>query len=230
MERDRKETARDKLPPRSGPDHRVAGIVLAGGRATRFGGADKALQVLGGRTLLERAVSRLQPQVEVVVISANADPRRYPELGLDLVADDVPGSHGPLAGLAAGTSWLRAARPDLRWVATVPVDVPFFPADLVSRLAAAAMPANVPAIAVCGGQPHPVFGLWPVGLEGRLRRYLTADRRARFVDIARGEGAIEVEFPREEPRRFFNVNTPADLATAERIATGCERATGVARS
>jgi len=55
----------------------ILGVILAGGLARRMGGGDKALIVLGGRTLLDRAVERLSPQVDAVVINANDDPARF---------------------------------------------------------------------------------------------------------------------------------------------------------
>ena len=39
------------------------GVILAGGLATRMGGGDKALLQIGGQTLLQRVIHRLQPQV-----------------------------------------------------------------------------------------------------------------------------------------------------------------------
>lgn len=198
----------------AGGDPVVLGVVLAGGRSRRFHGADKSFQVLAGRTLMERAIERFRPQVDDLVISASDDPCRLSECGFPVIRDQFPGHEGPFAGLEAGLSWLSDHRSDVRWVATLPVDVPFFPRDLVSRLSEAAVPADRPAVAASGGRIHPVIGLWPTRVHGGLRRYLGRRRRGPLVEFAQALGCRVVEFAASPFDPFFNVNTPADLDTA----------------
>jgi molybdopterin-guanine dinucleotide biosynthesis protein A len=63
-----------------------------------------------------------------------------------------------------------------------------------------------------------VVGLWPVNLRKELRRALT-DEGVRKVEewSSRYERAI-VEWPTDPVDPFFNVNTPAEAAEAERLA------------
>ena len=75
----------------------ISGAVLAGGRSSRFG-RDKALEVYGGLSLLERAVRALDGCAERFVVGGT--PERYGFLGLPVVPDPAPGL-GPLAGLTA---------------------------------------------------------------------------------------------------------------------------------
>ena len=63
----------------------IAGIVLAGGRATRMGGGDKPLLHLHGRPLLAHVIERLTPQVAALAISANGDPARFAAFGLPVL-------------------------------------------------------------------------------------------------------------------------------------------------
>jgi len=82
---------------------KILGVILAGGLARRMGGAadapgDKALIVLGGRTLLDRAVERLAPQVDASIINANGDPKRF-DANLPVVPDLDDSRSGPLAGV-----------------------------------------------------------------------------------------------------------------------------------
>ena len=142
---------------------RLFGVILAGGQGRRMGGADKALLRLAGRTLVAHAVDRLEPQVERLAINANGAPERFATFALPVLADDDP--QGPLSGVLAGLAWAGAAGADA--VVTVAVDCPFFPGDLVPRLALAAeTSAGGVALARSGGNDHPTFGLWPVGLHG----------------------------------------------------------------
>src|SRR5262249_62188777 len=87
------------------------GLVLAGGLARRMGGGDKGLIRIGGATILERALARVGPQCAGLVINANGDPARFARFGLPVVADDVEGFAGPLAGILAGLDWLPPRPP-----------------------------------------------------------------------------------------------------------------------
>src|SRR5438270_1076193 len=89
----------------------IPGVLLAGGLARRMGGGDKPLQTIAGRTILERAIERLAPQCDGLILNANGDPARFAALGLPVVPDDVPGFAGPLAGILAALDWAAAHRP-----------------------------------------------------------------------------------------------------------------------
>jgi molybdenum cofactor guanylyltransferase len=193
----------------------VVGLLLAGGQSRRMGGGDKALRQLGGITLLERVEARLRPQVAALVLNANGDPARFAGFGLPVVADSIPGFAGPLAGVLAGLDWAAAHRPDCAFVASVATDAPFFPPDLVSRLAQALSAGGADlACAASDGRAHPVFGLWPVRLREDLRHALVAEG-VRKVDVWTGRyRLVEVPFPDRPIDPFFNANRPEDLDTA----------------
>ena len=195
------------------------GLILAGGLARRMGGGDKARLTIGGVTILDRVLARLRPQCSALLINANGDPARFADTGLTVVADDVPGFAGPLAGILAGLEWAAGNRPDLAWVASVPGDCPFLPADLIERLHAARMAQDKPlACARSGDWRHPVVGLWPVALRHDLRRALV-DEGLRKIDIwTARHGVALAEWPDTQVDPFFNVNTPEDVAEAERAA------------
>ena len=198
----------------------VVGLLLAGGLGRRMGGGDKCLVPLGGRTLLERVVERLRPQVSDLVLNANGEPERFASFGLPVVADSVPGFAGPLAGVLAGLDW-AAGRPGVRLVASVASDTPFFPADLVARLRHAAEHDGAEvACATSRGRAHPVFGLWDVRLAPALRHALTMEG-VRKIDLwTAGRRTVTVEFTSGEVDPFFNLNTPEDVAEAERLLAG----------
>jgi len=176
-----------------------------------MGGGDKAMRLVGGRTVLDRLLDRLAPQVERVIINANGDPSRFAPL--PVVADTVPGHPGPLAGVLAGLDW--AAAHAVPWIVTVPGDSPFIPADLVERLRDALGDARL-ACAASGGRMHPVVALWPTALQHELRAALEGGLRKVGAFTA---GAAVVEWPAEPIDPFFNVNTPEDLDAAHRLAS-----------
>jgi molybdopterin-guanine dinucleotide biosynthesis protein A len=194
--------------------------VLAGGLARRMGGGDKALLRIGGDTILERTLARLSPQVARILINANGDPARFAFTGLPVAADDVEGFAGPLAGILAGLDWAAKHAPELEWAASVPGDCPFLPNDLVERLHEARKAANAPlACARSGEWRHPVVGLWRVDLRHNLRRALVKDGLRKIEVWTARHGVGIADWPDRPVDPFFNVNTPEDLAEANRIAT-----------
>jgi molybdopterin-guanine dinucleotide biosynthesis protein A len=195
------------------------GLVLAGGLARRMGGGDKALLRIGGVTILERVLERLRPQCSGIILNANGDPQRFASTGLPVVADDVPGFAGPLAGILAGLDWAAAHAPGIAWVASVPGDCPFLPRDLLGRLHAARIEAAVPlACAKSGDWRHPVVGLWPVDLRQDLRHALVVED-LRKIELWTGRhGVALAEWADTPVDPFFNVNTPEDAARAEETA------------
>jgi len=201
----------------------IVGVVLAGGRSRRFKGVDKSLEILAGRPLIQRVLEKAGPQVDELVISTNGDPSRFSGITAAVViVDDMKGHQGPLAGLAACLSWLAEERPEVRWIATFPVDGPFFPGHLVASLSAEALPKGVPAFASSGGRAHPVFGLWPIGIEPELRRYLVKRKRSSLVDFIKSQDGIEVAFAENSPDPFFNINTELDFSRAEAMCRESE--------
>jgi len=202
------------------PQLRTLGLVLAGGLARRMGGGDKALLRIGAATILERVLERLTPQCARLILNANGDPERFAFTCLPVIADEVPDFAGPLAGVLAGLDWAAAHAPDIAWVASVPGDCPFLPRDLVARLHAAREQAGQPlACARSGEWRHPVVGIWPVALRADLRHALVHENLHKIEVWTARHGVAIADWPPTPVDPFFNVNTPADAAEADRIAT-----------
>jgi molybdopterin-guanine dinucleotide biosynthesis protein A len=195
------------------------GVLLAGGLARRMGGGDKPLKAIAGRTILARAIERLRPQCAALILNANGDPARFAATGLTVVADDVPGFAGPLAGILAALDWAARNRPEIGWVASAAGDSPFLPHDFVARLHAARAAAGVPlACAESGGQAHPVNGLWSVALRADLRHALVVEDMRKIDRWTARHGIAHASWPAKPLDPFFNANTPQDIAAAEQLA------------
>ena len=197
----------------------IPGVILAGGRATRMGGGDKGMRIVGGKRLIDHVIARLSPQCGPLAINANGDPARFAEFGLPVLADSLPDHPGPLAGVLSGLDW--AAERGARAIMTVAADTPFFPMDLLDRLREAAGPSGLALAASPDAEgklwQHPTFGLWPVALRDDLRAALEGGLR-KIVHWTERHGAGTATFASDPFDPFFNINTPEDIALAERIA------------
>ena len=168
---------------------RVLGALLAGGKSRRFG-SDKAVAMLGTRSLIAHAIDGLRSQCDGLVLCG----RTWPDM---VAIDDRPSSGlGPLAGLNAALR--HAATAGFDAVLCVPVDVHPLPANLRRLLAGRG--ARVLEI-------QHALGFWPIGYGPALDRHLAggnlslrswiASSGATFVP----DGALALE----------NVNRPEDL-------------------
>lgn len=191
---------------------RICAVIVAGGRSSRMG-REKALAMVHGRTIVERVIDILSAQVDAVAINANGDKSRFAMTALPVFGDLRNNVGTPLAGLEAALT--HAAQHGFDAVLTAPSDAPFLPYDLVARLAAAGQPA---AIASSGGQEHYLTGLWSSSLLQDLEKTLSQALTPRMQDWVRRCHAAVVEWPITSHDPFFNVNTPDELAVAERIA------------
>ena len=186
-------------------------------------GNEKSLLKLGNHTLLEHVLCRFESQVGKLIINANGDPARFGQFGLTVVADSVEGFAGPLAGVLAGMDW--ASEHGYQRIATVAGDTPFFPKDLVDRLYDVTHGNRARIVLAAAGGPgqvmrcHPTFGLWPVCLADDLRNELANGMR-KIAHWTTKHGAVVAEFETGSSDPFFNVNTPEELAAAERMCAG----------
>ena len=201
----------------------IMGAIIAGGQATRMNKENKALKLLAGKPLAEHIASRLAPSVSTLIFNANRDANEFSAIGknilaqnVEIISDVVDLGAGPLAGLLQ--SLLYARETNYSYLATVAGDTPFFPADLVPRLAKAALDENTLIIAKSGGFPQPIFGLWPVSLVDDLNNWLSAGNTNKVMAWVRTHSHRFVEFEEMDGLDpFFNINTPDDLEAAEHI-------------
>ena len=121
---------------------------------------------------------------------------------------------------SAALDWAANADPKLTWVLTLPGDSPFIPWDLAARLHAAREGNDATlACAASHNRAHPVIALWPVSIRDELR-HAVADQGIRRIEaFTERYRRATVEWPTVPVDPFFNVNTPEDLAEANRLVT-----------
>ena len=184
-----------------------------------MGGGDKAFIEIGGKTIIERVLARLRPDCTHIVLNANGDPQRFSAYGLPVIADGVKNFAGPLAGILAGLDWAARNFPGVEWMASVPGDCPFLPEGFVKRLHAVREEQDKRlACAQSGEWRHPVVGLWHVGLRNDLRHALVVEDLRKIEIWTARHGIAIASWPDKPVDPFFNVNTPEDIAQAEKLA------------
>ncbi len=197
----------------------LLGVVLAGGLSRRMQGPEKAFLKLNGTFLIEHVTHRLEPQVSEILINANGDPSRFSSLGYPVQADTVEGFAGPLAGVLAGMRWAEK-NTKAGHIITAAADTPFFPEDYVACMSKCRAHTNADIVlASSNDRRHPVFGLWPVALADNLEGFLIDEKNRKVMMFVERYSNCTVAFNNVTQDPFFNLNTPDDLTTAEKIAS-----------
>lgn len=189
---------------------RVTGLVLAGGRSSRFG-RDKLAERLDGRTLLTNAIDGVIPaSTEILVIAAPGAELRVPARAT-LIHDPVA-FEGPLAGVAAG---LHAARESI--VLVVGGDMPTLVGAVIESMLVSLDAPGVDAVVLeHDGRARPL----PVALRrepasAAADRLLAAgERRLRaLVEALAATVIAESTWRALDPYGMTvrDIDTPADL-------------------
>jgi molybdopterin-guanine dinucleotide biosynthesis protein A len=184
----------------------AAGIILAGGKSSRFQG-NKAFVELESQRIIDRIVFTLREVFPKVILVANT-PEEYENLGVEIVSDLIPGQ-GPLGGIHSG---LLASPFDLNFI--VACDMPFVRGDLGAYLVSRAAPEDDAVVPVINGYPEPLCAVYRKScipaiesrLEAGIRKVTSVYPLVRVCYVPEEDLAV---FGGAET--FFNVNTREDL-------------------
>jgi molybdopterin-guanine dinucleotide biosynthesis protein A len=199
----------------------ITGVILAGGRGSRMGGADKGLQNFNGVPLALHTLLRLSPQVGEVMINANRNLAAYESFGVPVWPDAAGlGEYsGPLAGFLTGLE-----RCETPYLLTVPCDTPLFSLDLVERLAQAMAREDADIAVVAAPEEdgqlraQPVFCLLRTRLLESLMLFTTSGGRKIDAWTAQHKTVlVPFNLPGDDARAFFNANTLAELHQLEAL-------------
>jgi molybdopterin-guanine dinucleotide biosynthesis protein A len=198
------------------------GVVLAGGRGSRLGGA-KATVELAGRPLIDYPLAAIAAAGLEAVVCAKAGEAPLPSRGSfrsyvvrKEPRDEVPvleepaEPRHPLCGIVAA---LRLGRP----IVAVACDLPFVAPGLIELLAEAAEPLVIPTL---DGRPQPLLARYEPSLLAQLEGALEREEPlTRAVEALSPRLLAEDELARigDPARLLFNVNDPGDLRRAEAL-------------
>jgi molybdopterin-guanine dinucleotide biosynthesis protein A len=192
-----------------------AGVILAGGKSSRMGVARKALLEFKDQSLLSHVIGRLRAHLEPLILSCENETNDFDDFGLPVVPDLLPGYRGPLTGLCSALQYLDDKGLN-NGLVLCPCDAPFIPQDLVPVMLDASQCEEKPVVVISyQGELQPTFSMWQSHHLPVIREALFNKRIGGLKRVLTSLPHTVVEWAVAEPSPFFNVNTPADLKTAE---------------
>ncbi len=182
----------------------VTGVVLAGGKSSRFG-QDKGLYPYNGKPMVLHALEILAPVCSKLMISTN-DPLSYEGFGYECIEDLSPNA-GPLAGIQSAL-----AHAPTEVVAIISCDTPHIPSALYSRLIQSIRNYDI-VMPVHGGFIETMTAVYAKkclpGIEAAIR-----SKRFRILDAIEPMDSLFLEIEHEcfyRPGIFHNINYKKDI-------------------
>lgn len=184
----------------------VSGLILAGGQGRRMNNANKGLKDYGGKSLVAHMITRLNSQVDDIVISANRDLDQYKQHGHSVVTDDGE-SMGPLSGIVSAVGYCKHD-----FVFITACDMPNLPDDIVEVLKNACETDAV--VASANGKIEPLVCLVRRETTALIPGLLKGQKRSVLAWLEAIPAKI-VDLNGLKDDAFFNINTEAELSRGD---------------
>ena len=197
-------------------DHNnILGTVLAGGKSQRFG-EDKSQVSLANKLLIDYVLSEIIDQFKEILIVSNNSINFQSSEKITKIEDYKKGL-GPLCGVLSAMKWIKTNKRDYQWIATFPVDTPFFKRQILKDFIKIIYFNESDLFFIKSNNTrHNIFGLWSIKLLDKLEKDLNdGERKVELWANNVGVKIINMEFPNNDP--FFNINTKEDLEKAKEI-------------
>jgi len=193
----------------------VTSIVLAGGKNLRLG-RSKALEVIGGKSLIERVIERLEPITNQFLIVTSREQSEFPTSNEIEVLTDIYPERGPLGGIYTGLLASRSSRS-----IAVACDMPFLNNELLSYMIDLLQDFDAVVPRWQNGMLEPLHAVYAKSCLDTMKTRLENER----LGIHRFLNEINVRYIEEEECRqfdlellsFFNINRPSDLKRATKL-------------
>lgn len=191
----------------------MTAIILAGGKASRMNGQDKAFLKIYREPLISKQLRLLKKLFKEIIIVANL-PEKYEAIkGVKVISDITP-HQGPLGGIYSG---LRASGSDYNFI--IACDMPFINERLVKYMIKNIENFDV-FIPKSKNKLHPLCGIYSKNCIPVIEQRLI---RGRFK-VSGIFAKLKAGFISEKKLRSFddallcleNINTPQDLENINR--------------
>ncbi len=197
-------------------DHNnILGTVLAGGKSQRFG-EDKSQVKLAGKLLIDHMLTEIIDEFKELLIVSNNKISFHNSEKISIIKD-FEKDLGPLGGVLSAMKWIKEYQKDYNWIATFPVDTPFFKRQILKDFIQNINFNGSDLFFIKSNNTrHNIFGLWSINLLDKLEKDLNnGERKVELWANNTGVKIINMEFSNNDP--FFNINTKEDLKKAEEI-------------
>ena len=195
-------------------ENNILGIILAGGKSSRFG-EDKSIAKLGDKTLLDHTINKIENEFTEILLISNNKEFNFKNNKIHVVEDCIEGQLGPLVGILTAMKWVIINKKNYKWIASFPCDTPFFDIKLISELKIKVKETSKKLIFLNSNKKrHNIFGLWSLDLIEILEKDIKNSFRK--VELwADKIGYENININEEKFDRFLNINTKKDLEKAK---------------
>ena len=198
-------------------DHKILGVILAGGKSSRFG-SNKSLSNLKNFKLIDHVIQKLNKKFDEILIVSNDSKLIFENKKINIIKDCIEGYLGPLVGILSAIKYANNSK-KYQWIMTFPCDTPFFDEIIIDQMIEKTTNTKERIIFIKDKkQRHNIFGTWSTSLEKILEDDLANSYRK--VDLwADKIGCSFIEKDLKNENEFLNINTKEDLLFAEKLNT-----------
>lgn len=186
----------------------IDAIILAGGKATRMGGTDKATLEISGKQVIRHIAETLEKMFNKIIVVTNTD-KTY-DIGPAIYTHDEIPYLGPLGGILAG---IKSSASNHCFV--VACDMPFINARLIKDMYNKIADNDI-VVSSYSGKIEPLFGFYSKNCIEPIQAGLETNIR-KIVDIFPMVKTLIIET--EDKRSFFNINDTKSLEAANELDT-----------
>jgi molybdopterin-guanine dinucleotide biosynthesis protein A len=196
--------------------NKFTGVILAGGKNSRFSGKNKALVHVGGKRILDRIYEVFTILFDKIILVTN-DPVQYMEWDFDIVTDIFP-IRSSLTGIHTGLFYITTP-----YAFFAACDIPFIKKELIEILLDSVEPSIDIVIPETSKGFEPLCSVY----SKRCLKPIEEQLKKRSLKIGRMFQKVRVKKISEDILRtidqdllsFSNINTPDDLVRAKQAAT-----------
>jgi molybdopterin-guanine dinucleotide biosynthesis protein A len=201
--------------------NKFTGVILAGGKNSRFSGKNKALVHIGGKRILDRIYEVFTILFDKIILVTN-DPVQYMEWDFDIVTDIFP-IRSSLTGIYTGLFYITTP-----YALFAACDIPFIKKELIEILLDSVEPSIDIVIPETSKGLEPLCSVY----SKRCLKPIEEQLEKKSLKIERMFQKVRVKKISEDILRtidqdllsFSNINTPDDLDRAKQVATNLTEA------
>jgi molybdenum cofactor guanylyltransferase len=196
--------------------NKCTGVILAGGKNSRFSGKNKALVRIGGKRILDRIYEVFTILFDKIILVTN-DPIQYMEWDFDIVTDIFP-IRSSLTGIHTGLFYITTP-----YAFFIACDIPFIKKELIEILLDSVEPSIDIVIPETSKGVEPLCSVY----SKRCFKPIEEQLEKKSLKIQRMFQKVRVKKIPEDILRTIdpdlvslsNINTPDDLARAKQATT-----------